>query len=108
MPQGEPLYIVACGIGVLTLIKRLKLVYPDVTQPWYTNNPGTLGTFDNVESYFNSLKLNGLVGGYYPYPTKRIMIMNPNNIEAGGLFGQCSGFKVCMGAHYLGGYIRDH
>ena len=33
--------------------------------------------------------------------------MHPKNIEVGGLFGQCHGFKVCTGARYRGGYIGD-
>ena len=33
--------------------------------------------------------------------------MHPYNIEARKLFGTRHGFKVCIGAHYLGDYIRD-
>ena len=33
--------------------------------------------------------------------------MHPNNLEVGKLFGKCSGFMLCTGAHYLIGYIRD-
>ena len=32
--QGDPLDIVDYIIGVLPLIKRLKAVYPDFSQPW--------------------------------------------------------------------------
>ena len=31
--------------------------------------------------------------------------MNLQNIKAGEEFVQPHGFKVCMGTHYLGGYI---
>ena len=54
--QGDPLYMVTYGIGVLPLIKCLKVAYPDFTQPWYVYHDGGLGTFDNIGSYFNSLK----------------------------------------------------
>ena len=33
--------------------------------------------------------------------------MHSENLEAGKEFGKCHGFKVCMGACYLGGYIGD-
>ena len=33
--------------------------------------------------------------------------MHPENIDTGKEFGACHGFKVCTGACYLGGYIRD-
>ena len=36
------------------------------------------------------------------------MIMHQDNLEAGKRFGLCHGFKVCMGAHYLRGFIRDN
>ena len=65
------------------------------------------GTFDNLKRYFNLLKIHGLAQGYLPDPIKSIMIVHPKNIEAGELFGQCHGFKVCTAAHFIGGYISD-
>ena len=46
--QGAPLDMVAYGIGVLPLIKHPKAAYPDVTQPWYADDDGALGTFDTI------------------------------------------------------------
>ena len=51
--QGVPLYMVAYRIGFLPLIKCLKLEYPDITQTWYADNAGALGTFNNLERHFN-------------------------------------------------------
>ena len=62
--QGELLDMVACDIGVLLIIKLTKLAYPVITQPLYTENAWALGTLDNLESYFNSLKRNRPVRGY--------------------------------------------
>ena len=95
------------GIVVLPVVKRLKLVYPSVTQLWYIDNYGALGTCNNVELYLNSLKRIGLARGQYPNPTKIIMVVHPDNLEAGRLFGVSHGFKVCTGSHYIGGYIGD-
>ena len=33
--------------------------------------------------------------------------MHAENLEAKKVFGARHGFKVCTGAHYIGGYIRD-
>ena len=107
MTQVHPLVIVAYRIGFLPLIKRLKSNYPDITQPWYANNAGALGMFDNLEQYFDLLKRNVPAWGYHPKPIKSILTVNPNNLEARYLFGRCHGFKVCMGANDLGGYIGD-
>ena len=35
------------------------------------------------------------------------MIIRPENLEAGNVFGRLHGIKVCTGAHYLGYYIGD-
>ena len=43
----------------------------------------------------------------YPELSKSVLIVRPDNIESGKLFGARHGFMVCMGAHYLGGYIKD-
>ena len=55
MTQGGPLTMIAYGIGILSLIKNLKQEIPDVTQPWYADDSGDLGTLARLETYFDSL-----------------------------------------------------
>ena len=64
MTQGEPLAMVAYGIGIVPLIKRMKALYPKITQTWYADDAGALGTFGNIELYFNLLKRFGPGHGY--------------------------------------------
>ena len=45
--------------------------------------------------------------GYHPEPTKSVLIVRPENIEAEKVFGQRHRFRVCTGTRYLGGYIGD-
>ena len=45
--HGDPLAMVAYVIGVLLMTKQM----PDVTQPWYDDNDGELGTFTNIKLY---------------------------------------------------------
>ena len=49
--QGEPLDILAYGIGIIPLTKNLKSTYPDVIQPWYADNARALGTLNHMEIY---------------------------------------------------------
>ena len=63
--------------------------------------------FNNLERYLKSLKHNSPDRGYYTNTTKSILAVHLENLEAGELSGWCHGFKVCKGAHYLGGYIGD-
>ena len=80
MMQGDLLAIVAYGIEILPLIKDLKSMYPDVTQPWYAENHGALGMFDHLDNYFKALKRNGPERGHFTEPTKSILVVHPPNL----------------------------
>ena len=56
--------------------------------------------FDNLEQYFNSLNFNAPGQGYYPDPTKSILIVYPKNIRLGGLFGVSHGLG-CEREHVI-------
>ena len=107
MAQRDPLAIFAYGIGILPLIKRLKAEFPDITQPQYADDSGSLGTFANIGLYFNQLKRIGPGCDYYPKPSKIIMIVHPDNLEARKRFVLSHIFEVCTCARYLGGFIGD-
>ena len=92
--QRYPLAIFSYGIFILTLIKQLKAEYPDVTQPWYSENSGALGKFSNIKLYFNSPKRFIPGRGYYPEPSKSVLIFHPDYPEAMKLFGLRHVFKV--------------
>ena len=49
VPNGGSLAMVAYGIGFFPMIKRLKLAYPDITQPWYAEDDLALVMFDKLE-----------------------------------------------------------
>ena len=106
--QGDPNTIIAYGIRILPIIKNLKREITDTTNPWYDDYDGALGTFARLETYFDSLTRQGPGQGYQPDPTNSVLIIHPENIEAGKVFGRRHGFRVCMGAHYLGGFIGDN
>ena len=42
--------MIAYGISILPLNKNLKQEIPDVTQPWYVDDSGYLGTFVILET----------------------------------------------------------
>ena len=58
--------MVLYGIVLLLMIKKLKAKYPDVKELWYDENYVAVVTFDNVLIYFNYIKCNGPMQGYYP------------------------------------------
>ena len=84
-----------------------KVAYIDVTEPWNKNNAIALGKFDNIGLYFNLVKKIILSRGYCTEPSKIIIIVNPENLPIGRYFGFRHGVNICMGAHYLGGFIGN-
>ena len=77
--QEDPLAMIAYGIGVLPLIRELRDAHPRVTQPWYADDAGAGGTFQQVQAHFIDLQERGPSRGYYPKPTKSILVMTPEN-----------------------------
>ena len=71
----DTLEIITYEIGILPLIKNLKREIPDVTQPWYADNAGALGTFTIIETYFYSLTRQGPGHSYYPKHSKIVLIV---------------------------------
>ena len=86
--------MVSYGIVVLPLIKHLKAELTNITQPWYADNAGAIGTFTNVKLYFNCLKQFGPGRGCHPKLSKSVLIVPPVNIEAKKRFGLSHGFKI--------------
>ena len=106
--QGDPLKTIAYGIGILPVINNLKRQITDSNQPQIADNAVALGEFTRIETYFNSLTRQGPGRGCHPKPTKSILIVLTENLEAGRLFSKCHGFKVCTSAHYIRCYIGDY
>ena len=77
--QGDHIAMIVYRIGILPLVKNLKREIPDVTQPWYADDYGALGTFTKVETYFDLLTRQGPEQKYYPEPSKSILIMHMGN-----------------------------
>ena len=58
-----------------------------------------------VVTIFNSLKYSGPSYGHYLEPSKSVLIVHPDHIEAGKQFVLRHGFKICTVIHYIGGFI---
>ena len=54
--HGDPLAMIAYGIGVLPLIRELREAHPRITQPWYTDDAGSGGAFKDAQAHFEDLQ----------------------------------------------------
>ena len=104
--QGDPMPMITYDIVILPLIKNLQQKLPDINQPCYTEDVGPLCTVTRVVTYFNYLTRQGPWRRYHTKPSKSILIVHPENLEAGKVFGARHVFKVWLGTRYLGVYIR--
>jgi len=97
--------MVLYGIGLLPLSELLKEEFKDLLQIWYADDAKGTGYFDHISSYFKLLCEEGPKFGYYPEPTKSILITHEKNTKKATEFFSDYGFKITSGARYLGGYI---
>ena len=64
------------------LIRILKTaVVSDVHQPWYADNDGAGGHFHRIKRYFEKLQEYGPPQGYFPEPSKSILIVQEHAIR---------------------------
>ena len=54
--QGDRLSMVVYGIGILPLIRQLKILFPDVTHSWYADDALAASTFQRIRQYFECLE----------------------------------------------------
>ena len=71
--------MIAYDIGVLPLIRELRNAHPRVTHPWYADDTGAGGTFQQIMELFRDLQARGPARGYYPEPTKSILVVAPGS-----------------------------
>ena len=78
--QLDPLAIIAYGIGVPPLIREIRGAHPHVTQTWYADDTGAGVNFSHILAHLWDLQARGPQRGYFPDPTKSILVVAPRNI----------------------------
>ena len=94
------------GLTMLPLSKYLLQVVPECHQPWYADNAGAGGKFDKIADCFMELTDKGPVRGYFPNPTKSILVVKPHSVKVAKAKFSHLGFHVVNGTQYLGGHVK--
>ena len=105
--QGDPLDMIAHGIGVLPLIRELWDANPCVTQPQYADDAGAGGAIQQAQAHFWDMQARGPARRYYLEPTKSILVVTPGNAARAEEHFRGLGIRVVTGHRYLGGFIGD-
>ena len=98
MTQGDPLAMVAYGLGILPLICELQQAHPSVTHPWYTDAAGEGGTFEGIHLHLDNMVVRGPPRGYFPEPTKSIFVVSLRNVLRAEAFFQGYRLQIVTGS----------
>jgi hypothetical protein len=78
-----------------------------MNQTWYADDAGVAGKFDSIRSLFKKLQDIGPHYGYFPEPSKSILIVTQDNLEAATAAFADLDFKITTGYRYLGAFIGE-
>ena len=107
MNQGDTLDMIVYGIGILPLICELCTAHTNATQPWYAYNVGNGGMFDALQDNMSYFLVRGPPRGYFPEPTKIILVVFPRNVQQSEEHFSRMGLQLVTGIRFLGGFIGD-
>jgi hypothetical protein len=90
---------------LVPLARRLRKAAPDVVQPWYADDSSMVGVSKAVAGAMDLLIILGPACGYYPEPSKSLLICHEGeqeeSLENLGRFN----FASSHGHRYIGGFI---
>ena len=67
-----------------------------------------IGQLEDVKEWFSGLIEKGPAFGYFPQPSKSVLVVHPSFVDtAESVFGDM-GIRVVTGCRYLGGYVGDN
>ena len=98
------------GGAMMPVVRDLKEDHPPIVQPWYADDADSAGDFDEIEAFFKDLAKIGPDFGYFPEPSKSVLIVRSPNLLAVQVFfneQHCRGFLITTGHRYLGGFIGE-
>ena len=88
--QGCPLAMAMYALSLVPLLKQLRMC----RQVWYADDATGCDSFVKLRSWFDTLLQKGPLYGYYPKPSKCILLTRPDRVsEANALFNG-SGIKA--------------
>ena len=97
--------MIAYGIEIFPVIRELREAHPHVTQLWYADDAGEGVTFIDVQAHFQYLQARGTAWGYYPEPTKSILVVAPGNVARAEDYFRGLGIRMVRRHWYLGGFL---
>jgi len=105
MTQGDPILMVIYGVALTPLTEMVRKMLPDTLQAWYANDSSFGGTAPHIAAAMQAILEKGPVRGYFPKPSKSILICNPAvRATVQAELGEFS-FQYEDGYRHVGGFI---
>jgi hypothetical protein len=89
----------------MPLIRHLKREVCEVHQAWYADDSAAAATFPLIHLFMKKRIELGPAFGYYPEPSKSILVVTEESKAAATEYFADLGFKIVTGYRYLGGYL---
>jgi hypothetical protein len=97
--------MIVYGIALLPLSERLRAFEPTVLQPWYADDMAMVGPCSGIAKVTTLLARLGPLRGYFPEPSKSILICKPAVRDLARQALASFDFKYVDGHRYVGGFI---
>ena len=72
--------MITYSIGVLLLVQWLQDTHLCIIHTWYADDAEAGGSFGYILAQFNDIQIRGAPQGYFPEPTKSILVAAPQNV----------------------------
>ncbi len=102
--QGDPLAMLMYAVGVLPLVRKLK-ERGFCTQTWYADDASAGGKVGPVREWLNALIQDGPMYGYYPEPSKSIVIVKDGKLEEARAAFAGLDMEFVEASRFLGGFL---
>jgi len=103
--QGDPISMVIYGVAMTPLTESLRTTLPNVLQAWYADDSAFDGAIPEIAAAMQLILAKGPARGYYPEPSKSILICNPTVRETVQGELEAFHFQYEDGYRHVGGFI---
>ena len=105
--QGDPLSMLLYGIALVPLAEHLLQEVPGLPQPFYADDSAMVGDPPDIAKAMDVLLEAGPAYGYYPEPSKSLLIGGPPEGSDAARPLEGHDFQRVDGHRYLGGFVGD-
>ena len=104
--QGDPLSMCFYAIALLPVVRSLRS-HDKWMQSWYADDSACVGRLSNIKEWFELLSERGPRYGYYPEPSKSVLVVDQRYKDEAASVFEGTGVSVVTGHRFLGGFVGD-